>query len=79
MEDTPAFQALAVDGMICGLPLGEGACATGADLVVAKTDSADPVAPGQTFSYTVTVTNNGPDPDRGEQRHGGRSRSRINR
>ena len=32
-----------------------------ADLVLEKTDSSDPVAQGQTFTYTLTVTNNGPD------------------
>jgi uncharacterized repeat protein (TIGR01451 family) len=31
-----------------------------ADLSIAKTDSADPVNPGQAFTYTLTVTNNGP-------------------
>ena len=61
MGDTPAFQALAVDGLICGLPLGRGACITGADLIVTKSDSADPVAPSETFSYTVRVTNGGPE------------------
>ena len=61
MGDTAAFQALAVDGLICGLPLGRGACITGADLSVTKSDSADPVAPGETFSYTVRVTNGGPE------------------
>ena len=30
------------------------------DLAVTKTDSADPVLPGQTFDYRVQVTNNGP-------------------
>lgn len=30
------------------------------DLVVTKTDSADPVIPGESFDYTITVTNNGP-------------------
>ena len=33
---------------------------TTADLSIAKTDSADPVNPGQAFTYTLTVTNNGP-------------------
>ncbi len=33
---------------------------TSADLVIVKTDSADPVTPGQAFTYTITVTNNGP-------------------
>ena len=33
----------------------------GADLAVTKSDSADPVTVGDQFSYTVTVTNNGPD------------------
>ena len=31
-----------------------------ADLSIAKTDSADPVDPGDSFTYTLTVTNNGP-------------------
>ena len=31
-----------------------------ADLSIAKTDSADPVIPGQAFTYTLTVTNAGP-------------------
>jgi uncharacterized repeat protein (TIGR01451 family) len=32
-----------------------------ADLVVTKTDDADPVTVGSTVTYTITVTNNGPD------------------
>ena len=31
-----------------------------ADLSITKTDSIDPVNPGQAFTYTLTVTNNGP-------------------
>ena len=31
-----------------------------ADLSITKTDSADPVTPGQAFTYTLTVTNAGP-------------------
>ncbi|MGH2595871.1 MAG: DUF7507 domain-containing protein [Actinomycetota bacterium] len=34
--------------------------ARSADLSIAKTDSADPVIQGQAFTYTITVTNNGP-------------------
>lgn len=30
------------------------------DLAITKTDSRDPVEPGSTFSYTLTVVNNGP-------------------
>ncbi len=36
------------------------AVGVGADLTVTKTDSADPVQPGDTFIYTIVVTNNGP-------------------
>jgi uncharacterized repeat protein (TIGR01451 family) len=33
-----------------------------ADLAVTKVDTPDPIVPGATLSYTVTVSNNGPDP-----------------
>ena len=33
---------------------------TSADLGMVKTDSTDPVTPGQALTYTLTVTNNGP-------------------
>ncbi len=36
-----------------------------ADLSVTKADSPDPVTVGQTLTYTVTVTNDGPDPATG--------------
>ncbi|MEX2555968.1 MAG: choice-of-anchor Q domain-containing protein [Actinomycetota bacterium] len=59
-----------VDQRGVGRPIG-GACEIGsveeagapaavADLSVVKTDSADPVDVGQTFTYTVTVSNAGP-------------------
>src|SRR5207342_2608098 len=33
---------------------------TSADLSIVKTDSADPISPGNTLDYTITVTNTGP-------------------
>ena len=38
-----------------------------ADLVITKTDSQDPVAVNEQFTYTVRVTNNGPSPARSVQ------------
>jgi uncharacterized repeat protein (TIGR01451 family) len=37
-------------------------CVPTADLSITKTDSPDPVTTGNDLTYTVTVTNNGPDP-----------------
>src|SRR5438034_11620869 len=37
------------------------AATAGADLSVTKSDSPDPVTVGQQLTYTITVTNNGPD------------------
>jgi uncharacterized repeat protein (TIGR01451 family) len=42
-------------------PQGAGG-GTSADLVVTKTDSADPANAGAALDYTITLTNNGPDP-----------------
>ena len=39
---------------------GISAFDTRADLDMVKTDSADPVEPGASFSYTLSITNNGP-------------------
>src|SRR5262249_53222153 len=35
---------------------------TSADLAVTKTDTPDPVVAGNNLTYTITVTNNGPNP-----------------
>ena len=38
------------------------ACGGGTDLAITKADAPDPVTVGGTLTYTLTVTNNGPDP-----------------
>jgi uncharacterized repeat protein (TIGR01451 family) len=38
------------------------ACGGGTDLAITKADAPDPVALGGSLTYTLTVTNNGPDP-----------------
>jgi uncharacterized repeat protein (TIGR01451 family) len=40
----------------------QGAGGTSADLAITKTDSPDPVNAGSNLAYTITATNNGPDP-----------------
>lgn len=41
--------------------------AAGADLMVAKTDSPDPVTAGSSVTYSIIITNNGPNPATGVQ------------
>ncbi len=41
------------------------ACTTSVDLAVSETASANPVDPGGSLTYTITDTNNGPDPASG--------------
>ena len=36
-------------------------CVGEADLEITKSDSPDPVTTGSDLTYTITVTNNGPD------------------
>ncbi len=44
-----------------GTITNDDSVATSADLTVSKTDSPDPVAIGNDITYTITVTNSGPD------------------
>ncbi|HEX3557712.1 MAG TPA: FG-GAP-like repeat-containing protein, partial [Pyrinomonadaceae bacterium] len=44
---------------------GSGKCKPSADLAVTKTDSPDPAVSGNQLTYTITATNNGPDPATG--------------
>ena len=60
IEPKPFRIFLSVLGLAVLLPAL--AAAQSADLVVTKADSPDPVAPGGNLTYTITVTNNGPDP-----------------
>jgi uncharacterized repeat protein (TIGR01451 family) len=52
-----AFAVLAKGG-----PAAPAASGDPADLALTKSDSPDPVSAGAQLTYTVTVTNNGPDP-----------------
>ena len=55
-----ALGALALPaGLLAASSQAQGT--SSADLRIVKSDSADPVAPGATFSYTLEVTNAGPD------------------
>ncbi len=54
----------AADRVLVAGTLGRGAWTqqiTVADLAIDKTASPDPVSPGQTLTYEITVTNNGPE------------------
>ncbi len=57
-----ALGALALGSMPAAADDVNGPSAPSADLVVTKVDTPDPVAPGGNLTYTITVTNNGPDP-----------------
>jgi uncharacterized repeat protein (TIGR01451 family) len=46
-------------GVLCAPAAAQGPAS--ADLAVTKVDSPDPVGPGQNITYTIAVTNNGPD------------------
>jgi len=49
------------------VPISNVLAPAAADLSIAKTDSPDPVSAGGTLTYTITVTNNGPDSASGIQ------------
>lgn len=59
----------AYDNVLNAWEIPAGSCSFGgggghtpqADLAVTKTDNADPISVGDTVTYTITVTNNGPD------------------
>jgi len=65
--DTCFFGAFTGNGVPFGRPFANHdpiffrVCVGEADLAVTKTDSPDPVIAGNDLTYTVTVTNNGPD------------------
>jgi uncharacterized repeat protein (TIGR01451 family) len=65
--DTCFFGAFTGNGVPFGRPFANHdpiffrVCVGEADLAITKTDSPDPVIAGNDLTYTVTVTNNGPD------------------
>jgi uncharacterized repeat protein (TIGR01451 family) len=59
LESGPSDLIVVVNG-IASLPVQVNLNGT-ADLAITKTDSPDPVIAGNNLTYTVTVTNNGPD------------------
>ena len=65
--DTCFFGAFTGNGVPFGRPFANHdpiffrVCVGEADLAITKTDSPDPVITGDDLTYTVTVTNNGPD------------------
>src|SRR5262245_11385647 len=65
--DTCFFGAFTGNGVPFGRPFANHdpiffrVCVGEADLAITKTDSPDPVITGSDLTYTVTVTNNGPD------------------
>jgi len=58
--NSPATMTTAGQDLFHNALLTPACAAENADLALTKTDSADPIAVGSTFSYTLTVTNNGP-------------------
>ncbi|HEX8140179.1 MAG TPA: Calx-beta domain-containing protein [Pyrinomonadaceae bacterium] len=58
---TSVTGATVADGQGTGTITNDDAAPTSADLSVSKTDSPDPVAIGNNITYTITVTNGGPD------------------
>jgi len=65
--DTCFFGAFTGNGVAFGRPFANHdpiffrVCVGEADLAITKSDSPDPVIAGNDLTYTVTVTNNGPD------------------
>jgi uncharacterized repeat protein (TIGR01451 family) len=56
-----AANATIFDGQGVGTITNDDAVVASADLSVTKTDSPDPVAIGNDITYTITITNGGPD------------------
>src|SRR5262245_58497851 len=67
--DTCFFGAFTGNGVAFGRPFANHdpiffrVCVGEADLAITKADSPDPVITGSDLTYTLTVTNNGPDAD----------------
>lgn len=62
LTNTATVRSAAIDLVTSNNTATADTTVRSADLAVTKSESADPVGPGSSLTYTITVTNNGPEP-----------------